>query len=293
MENNVENKPNQTDTSEGGTESVEPEREITLDELIKERVAEAIELQKPTESSQETSKKEETEKVGSGSDVSTQKDSSSATDPNKEVLSLVEGVLGRKFDSVEDVKKTLSNLNSLVGDRAIAKTREDAKLYESFVTRWASSEGKTVEEAKKFWADTLTGKTPVKTEVPIKKSNQSESSVEDKRIDKNSAEVEELRSRLDRSDLLAKYPYAVEVQEEVAIVAKQKGISQIEAFEKSPLKSLAEAKAKEESKKSPVVTSSNRIGFDQKKVQDLGAKILKSGKEEDKIALVKALGLHQ
>jgi len=282
----VENKPNQTDTPE----VEEVEEELSLDDLIKERVAEAIALQKPTEPQEPP--EEEPVKVGSGSDVSTQKDSSSTTDPNKEVLSLVEGALGRKFDNIDDVKKTLANLKSLVGDQAIAKTREDAKLYDSFVTKWASSEGKTVEEAKKFWADTLTGKAPAKVEAPVKKSDQPEPPVEDKRIDKNSAEVEELKSRLDRSDLLAKYPYAVEVQEEVAIVAKQKGISQLEAFEKSPLKSLAEAKAKEESKKSPVVTSSNRIGFDQKKVQDLGAKILKSGKEEDKIALVKALGLH-
>ena len=283
----VENKPNQTDTSEVET----PTEEISLDDLIKERVAEAIALQKPTESSPETSK-EATDKVGPGSDVSTQKDSSSATDPNKEVLSLVEGVLGRKFDTVDDVKKTLSNLKSLVGDQAIAKTREDAKLYDSFVNRWASTEGKTVEEAKKFWADTLTGNAPaVKVEAPVKKSNQPETPVVDIRVDKTASEVEELKSRLDRSDLLGKYPYAAEVQEEIAIIARNKGISQIEAFEKSPLKSLAENKAKEESKKSPVVTSSNRIGFDSKKVQDLGVKVLKNNKEEDKIALVKASGL--
>lgn len=282
----VENKPNQTDTSENGESN-----DISLDDLIKERVAEAIASQKPTESQE--APKEATDKVGSGSDVSTQKDSSSATDPNKEVLSLIEGALGRKFDTIEDAKKTLSNLNSLVGDQAIAKTREDAKLYNNLVEKLASSEGKTVEDAKKFWADTLAAKGSDKTESPVvKKSNQPEPVVKDERFERVDSKVDELNSKLERSELLAKYPFAAELQDEVAIVAKQKGISQIEAFEKSPLKSLAEAKAKEESKKSPVVTSSNRIGFDQKKVQDLGAKILKSNKEEDRIALVKALGVH-
>jgi hypothetical protein len=285
----VENKPNQTDPSVGG-ESNESSEEMTLDDLIKERVAEAIAKQKPQETS-----KEEPQKGGSDPDVSTQKDSSSATtDPNKEVLSLVEGVLGRKFDSVEDVKKTLSNLNSLVGDQSVAKARENAKLYDSFVEKWASGEGKTVEEAKKFWADTLTN---TSAELPLKKveekSKKSEPVAVNTGDEKVRAEVDQLRSKIEHNELLAKYPYAAEVQEEVAIIAKQKGVSQIEAFEASPLKPLAEAKAKEESKKSPVVTSSNRVGFDQKRVQDLGARVLKNGNEDDKIALVKAFGLHK
>jgi len=279
-----ENKPNQTDPSVGEA-PVESEQEISLDDLIKERVKEAIEAQKPVEP-QETSK-EETDKGGSGSDVSPQKDSSSATDPNKEVLAFVESALGRKFDSVDDVKKTLTNLNSLVGDQAIAKTREDAKILNNLAEKFASSEGKTVEEAKKFLVETLMSKADKPAE-PVKK-NQPEPPVEDTLSKKRDAEVDELKARLDRSDLLAKYPFAAEVQEEIAIVARQKGVSQLEAFEKSPLKALAEAKAKEESRKSPVVTSSNRVGFDQKKVQDLGAKVLKSGREEDKIALVKAM----
>lgn len=284
----VENKPNQTDPSVGETPIETTEQEVSLDDLIKERVTEAIRAQKPQP--QETSQ-EATDKGGTGSDVSTQKDSSSATDPNKEVLSLVEGVLGRKFDSVDDVKKTLTNLNSLVGDQVVARAREDAKLFDTFVSKWASSEGKTVEEAKRFWADMLTAKA-VQT-APVKKSNQPEPPVEDKRYDKTNAEVDELKSRLDRSDLLAKYPYAAEVQEEMAIVAKQKGISQLDAFEKSPFKALLESKAKEESRKSPAVTPSNRIGFDQKVVHDLGARVAKHGFEDDKIALVKAFGLHK
>ena len=285
----VENKPNQTDPSVGEASPVDSEQEMTLDDLIKERVAEAVQQYKPKETQDPA--KAAPEKGGTGSDVSTQKDSSSATDPNKEVLTLVEGVLGRKFDSVDDVKKTLSNLNSLVGDQTVAKARESAKLYDSFVNKWAESEGKTVEEANKFWADTLTA--PAVKPVATKKTDRPEPPVEDTRFEKNNAEIDDLKARLDRSDLLAKYPYAVEVQEEIAIVAKQKGISQLEAFEKSPFKPLVEAKAKEESRKSPVVTSSNRIGFDQKKVQDLGAKVLKTGNEDDKIALVKALGLHK
>lgn len=277
MENN---QPNQTDPSKVEAPVAAPEQELTLDDLIKERVAEAIQAQKPAP---QEAPKEATNQGGSGSEVTSKKDSS-ATDPNAEVLKFVEGFSGRKFESLDEAAKFAKNLNSLVGDNALAKVREDAKVFNSLAEKFATSEGKPLEEAKKLLVETLVSKAtaepakPTKTEPPV---------VEDKRVDKTASEVEELKARLNRADLLKKYPYAELVQDEISVIAKAKGISDVEAFESSPLKTLAEAKAKEESRKSPVVTSSNRIGYDKQRVQDLGAKVLKSGSEEDKIALVK------
>jgi hypothetical protein len=286
----VENKPNQTDPS---AEIVSSATEnVTLDDLIKERVAEAMKIHSSVDALKTEPPKVEPKQGGSGSDVSTQKDSSLTTDPNNsEVLTLVGDVLGRKFDSVEDVKKTLTNLNSLVGDNSVAKAREASQLYDKFTEKWAQSEGQTVEEARKFWADTLKSDAAIKTVAPVRKSDKPESPVENTRNDKISAEVDTLRTKFERNELLTKYPYASEVQEDIAIIAKNKGISQLDAFEKSSLKPLAEQKANEESKKSPVVTSSNRIGYDKQKVQDLAARVAKNGDERDKINLVKELGL--
>ena len=84
-----------------------------------------------------------------------------------------------------------------------------------------------------------------------------------------------------------KYPGAAEYQEEISIIAKAKKMTWIEAFEKSPFKQLAETKAQEDSKKSPVVTPSNRMGFDTQKVQRLGKKLLSyRGNESDAQELV-------
>ena len=75
-------------------------------------------------------------------------------------------------------------------------------------------------------------------------------------------------------------------------VAAQKGINPIEAYENS-FKTLVEAKRAEESRKNPIVTPSNKIGFDQDKVQSLGAKVVKGDSIDDKEALVaEALSLN-
>lgn len=273
-----ENKPIQTDPSDA-VESNDDNR--TLDEIVAERVAEFVAKQQPQKT--EPVSNETASQGGSGSDVSPQKDSTSNTDPNVEVLKFAKEVLNRDFTSVDDVKKTISNLNSLVGDQTIAKAREEAKLYSAFVEKFAAESNQSVEEAKKFLADTLLSGDTLKKSVAETNPKGEDSKV--------AAEIEVLRSKQERMELLAKYPEAAEVSNEIAIIAKQKGISQMEAYEASPLKQLVETKAKEESRKSPVVTSSNRVGMDSNKIKELGARALKTNSESDKIALVKALGL--
>lgn len=284
METN--DKPNPTNPSEGaGT----PPEEISAEEAIRRGVKAVIDEQKAGDTPaapqpQSTTEQPKAPQGGSGSDVTPGKDSSSGTDPNTEVLSLIEGSTGRKFENIDDAKKYLANLNSLVGDQSVAKAREDAKLFQSFVDRWATAQGQTADEAKRYWADQLVGKATAKpepkSEVKETKAPEEIKALQDK--------VDFLDGARQQAELFEKHPYARKVKEEVAIIAKQKGVSQLEAFEQSPFKSLLEKEAQEESQRNPTVTPSNRVGFDQKKVQELGSRVMSPrSTEEDKIALVR------
>lgn len=274
----VKDQPNQTDPSVVAS--------IT-DNPIQDRIASVIAENKANEDSLISTVKAEAAVGGNGSEVSSPKDSP-VTDPNAEVLSLVSGILGREFKSVEEVKSTLSNLNSLVGDQAVAKVRQDAKLYDTFVNKFAGEKGITVDEAKKFWAETLVQPSVVQPKPqsqPVAQTK-TETKMDDSLIKELSADIEALKVQAQRSELLNKYPFAGEVADELAIIANRKGVTQLEAFEQSPLKPLLEQKVKDESAKSPVVTPSSRIGFDRNRVQELGSKVLQTNNESDKVALV-------
>lgn len=272
-----DNKPNQADPSVQAAPA-----DSKSEAAIQERVASAVTSQKERDNIvqpvKEADKKPE---GGKDSDVTSPKSSSTDTDPNAEVLKFYEATFGRKFDSVEEAQKHGKNLNGLVGEQSLAKVRESAKLYESLVGKFADEKSITVDEAKKFWADTLTAEAAK----PVSQS-QPKPAVEDKRVNDLDAQIQELKGENQKFSLLNKYPYAAEVQEEIAIVARQKGISQLQAFESSPFKALLEQKAKEESAKSPVVTPSNRTSFDSKKVQELGSRVMSHGRDEDKQAFV-------
>jgi len=248
------------------------------EQLVAERVAEAIRAQKAPESAPAQETTVASTDGGSKTDVSLTKVSSSAPSDDG-LLKLIGDSVSRTFATREEAQKFLTNLNSLVGDQAVAKTREEAKAYEALVQRFAGESGKSVEEVKRFFADELIKGSQQKTETkPI---------VDNTKIEKVSSEVEELRSELQKQQLLGKYPAAAEIQEEIAILARQKGISQLAAFEGSPFKSYIETKVKEESAKSPVVTSSSKVSPDLNKVKAMADKVKAHGREEDMIDLVK------
>lgn len=270
-----EDKPNQTNPADDQTPT---EVTPTKEQVIAERVADAMSVK--------TAQTPAPDNGGSGSDVTGHKDSSSeqVTDPKSEVLKLIEASTGRKFASADEASKYLVNLNSLVGDQAVAKAREEAKLFEGLLGKLSAQTGKPLEETRKLVADTLIEAVTTKPEAkPVVEPKSPE-------VDKLRSDVEKLTGEMQASQLLGKYPFAAEVKDEIAILAKQKGISQIEAFEQSPFKALLEAKAKEESGKSPVVTPNNRIGVDQKRVTERAAKVLAGGGEDDKVELVKQFG---
>jgi len=272
-----ENKPELTDPSAtAANEAVNPDN--SHEQLVAERVAEAMKGKNPDSSANE---KATSSDGGSTSDVQSEKVSSQASNPEKDALQLIEASTGRKFANADEAKKYLTNLNSLVGDQAIAKARDAARQYETLAAKLAEHNGKPVEEVKRLLADELIGNLTAQSEP------KAETKGDSKEYTRMNTEVEKLRGKLERQELLAKYPFAAEVQEDIQILANQKGISQLEAFEASTIKSLLETKVKEDSAKSPVVTSSNKVSIDTSKVKEKVARVVARGTEDGRIELVK------
>lgn len=286
-------KPVQTDPSVPQT---------SPEETVRETVANVVKEQKAIENPiAQALSQSGTEQGGNQTDVPSAQDSSKATtDPNEAVLRLIEGSTGRKFDKIEDAQKFIKNLNSFVGDQEIAKARESAKLYDALVSKFAEEKGQPVDDVKRFFADFLSeSQQKNQTQQPKPQQSQTQSTTATSQVPQELEEirntVSELQDKTQRAELKAKYPLAAEVENDVMVIAKAKGIHPIEVFENSPLKALLEAKAEAESGKSPVVAPSNRSNFDAKKVQDAAQRVVTRGKESDKLDLIHefkdALGL--
>jgi hypothetical protein len=293
-------KPNQTNPSTEETPEVQIMEPTELP-AVAERIKEAVESQKPKESVVEESSAEA--KGGTGSDVSESKDSSD-TNPNAEVLKLLGDITGRNYGDIEEAKKHVTNLESLVGDKAFAEARKAKTTLDGLVSTIAAEEKVTKEEAYAGLESLLTGtqktepdqvqpEAPASTPVPEPSfAKEASDAREQQKYDAVTSELSQLKESQQKFELLTKYPESQGVQEEIIAVAKQKGIHPIEAYEGS-FKALVEAKRAEESRNNPVVTPSNKIGFDQKKVQSLGAKVIKGDSIDDKEALVaETLGLN-
>lgn len=230
--------------------------------------------------------------AGGSADVTTQGDSSTGVGTNDAVLKFIENSTGRKFESVEEFNKHYSNLSGLVGDASLAKARKAAETLNS----WEQKFGKSAPELEQVLASISAA---MQTSQVVKPEQSEPKPVVEKpqSVKPSASNDPELVKRLELLEhdnqmraLEKKYPNATNVAEDVAIIAKSKGISYVEAFEQSPLKELVELKAKEESERSPVVTPSNRTKVDFKNLEDLGLK-LASGKatEADQLRFTKEL----
>ena len=270
-----QDKPVQTDPSVPQT---------SPEDTVRENVANVIKDQGSIENPIAAALKQTgTDQGGKKADVSSGNSSSQTNaNPDGALLKFMEDSTGRKFDNVGEAQKFVKNLNSFVGDQEIAKAREGAKLYDALVNKFASEKGQSVDEVKKLFADTLLNNTQqskpvVKETVPVVPQE----------LKELETKVDMLTDKAQKAELKAKYPFAKEVEDEIAIIAKQRGVSYVEAFEASPFKALLEAKVKEESAKSPVVAPSNRSNFDVNKVQDAAKRVTTRGKESDKLDLVR------
>lgn len=297
-------KPNQTNPSAEEAQEVQM-IEPTDQPAIADRLKEAVESQKPEEEPKEVEddSAEAKAKGGTGSDVSESKDSSE-TNPNAEVLKLLSDITGRNYGDIEEAKKHVTNLESLVGDTAFAEARKAKRTLDGLVETVAKEENVTREEAHAGLESLLTGvqktepdqvqqEAPSSSPIPEPSfAKEAAEANENKKLKAMTSELSQLKESQQKFELLTKYPEAQDVEVEVMAVAVQKGIHPLEAYENS-FKTLVEAKRAEESRKNPIVTPSNKIGFDQKKVQNLGARVVKADRLDDKEALVaETLGLN-
>lgn len=214
--------------------------------------------------------------AGGTADVTTQGSPSNNDEAIVATLKVLEASTGRKFKDIDDFKSHYTGLNSLVGDATLAKAREAAAVLD----KWEKQFGKAPAELEKFLADTAIAATqqPAQTQqtqqaqpqAPVVKTEPVVTKADDATVQR----IEKLEHDNQLLALEKKYPNAMKVANEVAVLAKAEGISYVEAFEKSPLKELVELKAKEEQQRSPVVTPSNRTNVDNNVVNTLGKKIL-------------------
>ena len=212
--------------------------------------------------------------TGGTPDVSNQGGSTTADDAG---LKLIEASTGRKFTNVDEARKYLVGLNSLVGDQSVAKAREAEKMLNDLTTKLGLKDGS---DLQKFVADLALNQVIDKTTKEVKKQPD----------DTVLSDIAQLKKQLKTAELKEQFPHAMEFVELIALAADAKGISYVEELKSNTaLKTAIEAKFKVESEKSPIVAPSNRTNIDYRKVQELGQKVASGNATEDeKIALVKA-----
>ena len=253
---NVDNKPeNVADPKPAEEVSSAPEViEKSTVEVMQERMSDAREdLSKVSDL---TPKEDE----GSTADVTTQ--GSSPKDDITNVIDIkeLETSAGRKFENVEDFYKHYKNLYGRYGDQEIAKAMKAVETLNTL----EKTTGKPVNEIGNLLAS-LT-QTPSETEVQKTEEKTEPKEVKTIKSTSSNDEVDDRIAKLEyqsqKMDFEKKYPNAEFVENEVAAMAKEQGISWTKAFEASPLKQFVDLKVKEESAKSPVVTPSSRINVD-------------------------------
>ncbi len=293
---NKNNKPEVVADPAKDVETLETPESKSDPESIRERIAETQEKQKTGDVLDNAlNTKPEEAQPGGTPDVVPQETTSKpeeqakseTTDPDVATLMFIEASTGRKFDNIESAKKYLTSLNNLVGDQAVAGAREAEKI----LTSLSQKLGKPTSELESFVVDLALAKT---TEKPAEKPKPASEvkAPETRADDELSKRLEKLEHTDQIIDLKEKYPEAAEVVEDIALIAKSKGISYVEAYEMSPVKTILENKVEEEAK-NPIVTPTNRINIDYKKAQALGQKALRGqATGEDMEDLVKTvLGL--
>lgn len=182
-------------------------------------------------------------------DVQSQTDSSQdASTSSADTLTKaeIEQVLGRKFPNKDEAVKTIKNLNSLVGDQAVADARKKADSYSSLVKSVAQQLNSTEEYADLY----LQGKVP-EADPASTVSQQTHGNEYNDVVAR--AKVQELEVELQKERLLKKYPEAESVLGEITDLAKVRKVSLLDAYEKSSLKNLAQAAVTPERESATVV----------------------------------------
>lgn len=256
----IDNKPETVADSDAA-------KEVSDEQVIHQRVTEALQANEETPSLVPQNQKE------GEKDVTTQGGSSNSDDTNIAALKVIEASTGRKFESIEDFNKHYTGLNSLVGDQEVAKGRKALETLQ----KWEKQFGKQTPELEKVLADIVvsTQTTPNVVEQPKPQSEVKPQPVVSKTNDVLTQRLEKLEYATQLNDLERKHPEAVFMADVISAVAKEKGVTLLEAFEgDARIKQLVDLKLKDESQRSPVVAPSNRTRLDTKKIEVLGQKAM-------------------
>jgi len=164
--------------------------------------------------------------------------------------------LGRKFSTVDEALKTVTNLNGLVGDRSIQDLRKKAEAHDTFealVEGYAKEEGLSQNEARKFLSDLAKGSAPQK----------------DERVDSIAREVSDLKMTIQESAFLKDNPEASRVIKELKTLASATGQTLAEAYASSSLRDLAvkAAASEERAQMGTGLRPSSRTGVPNDKVR--------------------------
>lgn len=202
--------------------------------------------------------------------------------------------LKRDFKSLEEVEKTVTNLNSMVGDNAIAELRkkaEDADHFKKVVDAYANSEGLTFDKAKaELLKEVNVISAPTMQEQKLETPPSMDGFVKRE-------EFEQIKQSLQEKDLLSAHPEAAHVLNEVKLLAASQNKSFIDVYASSGLKSLAETKSKfdleqKEKETTAVEPNSRTMNLKEEETKQLIDKITKFNVADDKAALVsKVLGI--
>lgn len=205
-----------------------------------------------------------------------------------EVLTVLNETLKRDFKTREEAVKSLTNLNSMVGDNAIAELRkkaEDASNFDAIVKAYAASEGKTPDQARlELLNEIKVQKTPANETV---RTSDTTGTATDQRLKALELELQEER-------LLKAHPEAKHVLKELKDLSGiYSGKTLTAIYQDSSLKDMAtKASAYEQekvSKETTAVKSNTRqVDFKAEKINGLVDLVRKRGYESDRSALVEA-----
>ena len=205
-----------------------------------------------------------------------------------EVLKVLNETLKRSFTSREEAVKSLTNLNSMVGDNAIAELRkkaEDSHNFDAVVKAYAKAESKDEVSARKELLDDIAEFKAAPSQQKVT-SGPTASASDDR--------VRALELKLQERDLLDAYPEAKSVLKEVKDLAGiYSGQDLKQIYESSNLKDMAIKATTYEKEKatkasSSVQSNSRQADFADAEMKTLLDAVKARGFDDDKARFVEA-----
>ena len=226
---------------------------------------------------------------GGAAEVRPSGDKPNGSDP---VLSFLKETTGRDFASIDEAKKSVQHLNSMVGDKSISEMKKRAELGETFekvVKGYAKENGMSAEAAR---ADLL-------ALMESEDGGKNGDGKSTQQATPEAAKIAELEQRLDLADLLKAHPESANVLDDLRDLAKARGTTLQATYEASKLlQGAAKAAAASNSKDGlpSSVTPSNRLSATDRSraLEDAQSAFEKDRSEKNANALVAAaLGLRK